>query len=127
MSGHASDYAALTLCDDQSICCGLRNTTCCNAGAGVWLENGQVVSTRSSSPTTSALAGFTTTPTANERDSIGNADGLTTGGKVGVGVGVTVAVIIIFSLGFIALRERRLRQEAEMQRGIPSTSQPYEP
>lgn len=56
-SGYGNDNM-VTSCSDGSFCCGYENNTCCSAGQGVRISNGQVV-------TSSALPATYTTPSVN--------------------------------------------------------------
>jgi hypothetical protein len=77
----------VTFCLDNSICCGWMNTTCCEQGQGVWISNGQVVTTP---PPPTPISG-----------------GLTLRGKIGIGVGLLIVVVIIGVLAFLYTRQRR--------------------
>ena len=109
-------YSSITFCPDQSICCGTQNTTCCRDGHGVWIQNGQVVSTSLSSsvhaPTLSVLGSSSTSLPAPTHVSVSS--GLTQDAKVGLGVGISVGVILLSLLAYGYVRERRHRERLEI-------------
>ncbi|KAL8887420.1 MAG: hypothetical protein Q9215_004998 [Flavoplaca cf. flavocitrina] len=77
MSGNKPDglmyedtTTALTVCADGSLCCGGENTTCCNRRQGVFVQNGRLVSSLSSSATqTSPPTSTNPTATASQNSS----------------------------------------------------------
>ena len=94
-------FASITFCPDLSVCCGANNITCCNNGRGVWIQEGQVISSRptlspSSRPTSSSTttSSLTSSPTPIHT-------GLTHGGKIGLGVGLGIGILLILVLGFL--------------------------
>ena len=109
-------FSAITFCPDQSICCGNQNTTCCRDGHGVWIQNGQVVSTSSSSsiytptlPTSGSSSASLPAPTHQSSRS-----GLAQDTKVGLGVGLSVGVILLSLLAYGYVRERQHRERLEI-------------
>jgi hypothetical protein len=122
---NASGDVSITFCPNLSICCGNQNTTCCRDGHGVWIQDGQIISTAPSPSytfTQSALGSNTAlspavasmTPPMSTPISTPTS-GLTQGGKIGLGVGLPIGILVVSLLVYGYVRERRHRQRLETQ------------
>lgn len=121
-TNNVGTFAAITFCPDQSVCCGVDNTSCCANGRGVWIQDGQVISSRptvlpssthrlsqTSIPPTTSLMTFSPASTHT---------GLTQGGKIGLGVGLGIGILLILVLGFLMhlyILEKHRRKWLETQ------------
>ena len=116
MRADNSDNAPLTFCPDQSICCGIDNTTCCRDGHGVWIQEGQVILTPPSSYTSTLPSHqSTTTATASPETSSSTPSSLMRSSKIGLGIGLPIGALIIGLLMYLYIRERRRRTRLETQ------------
>ncbi|KAL8685073.1 MAG: hypothetical protein Q9218_007991, partial [Villophora microphyllina] len=116
----------LTICDDNSYCCGYQNNDCCNEGAGIKIDpkngrilaKGQITSsvaaasstskTSTLSSTGSATAGpVTTSPTLPSPTSTPSSSGLSSGAKAGIAIGCIAGAALVAGLLFLLFRERR--------------------
>src|SRR5436190_21387855 len=89
----------ITICSDQSICCGYQNSACCRAGRGVWISDGKVLSTSPAPPTptkttdsTSSSTGSGLSPTSSRPVDVNvvDAKSLRRGEKISLAVGLVV-------------------------------------
>lgn len=145
--------APLTICDDESICCGYQNfTDCCNKNLGTRINaNGQPISGSSSSISYSTTTNANGQPTSSSSSSISHgtitsspgstspqtplrsqssSEGLSTGAKVGIGIGIPAALLLGAVAGFFILQRRRGDRSSGLGgRGsegvIPSGSEHY--
>lgn len=114
----------VTLCSDQSYCCGLNNTACCEKGDGVWIRDGSPTninpnSTDAGSSETNNSTQATTGAATNTTDSspglvspqsTTRESGLSGGAIAGIVIGA-ILLILIFGLAYL-LTARRKRQGA---------------
>lgn len=153
MGDYSMGSALLTICDDESICCGYQNfTDCCNKNLGTRINaDGQPISGSSSSISYSTTTNANGQPTSSSSSSISHgtitsspgstspqnpltsqssSEGLSTGAKVGIGIGIPAALLLGAVAGFFILQRRRGDRSSGLGgRGsegvIPSGSEHY--
>ncbi|KAL8945883.1 MAG: hypothetical protein Q9222_007642 [Ikaeria aurantiellina] len=115
-------------CPDGSYCCGQYNTTCCDAGDGQWIVNGQATrinpnattTSSSSASTTSSSTSSTSTTTitaaagqgnlsASSNSGSGTPTGAIAGGVVG---GIAVIAIGIGAIWYLRRRSKKSNQSS---------------
>jgi hypothetical protein len=114
---------AITFCSDGSLCCGRKNSACCDAGRGVSrVGNTTTTNTKPGSLTSSASStvslGPAVTTGANSTSSRASSPSLPTGAAIGTGVGAGIGGIIIIIcvvLVFRALKKRKARKGVGVQ------------
>lgn len=101
--------APVTICPDQSYCCGANNNTCCIAKQGVFIR-------------TTSDGGFTISSSAktNNNGCLGN-DGLSCSALYATAIGVPLGVIIPL-IGIICevIRRRRANQVPKQPEPAPA-------
>lgn len=115
----AGVFPRVKQCPDQSYCC--SNSTgsaviddvkdCCEKGAGVFLFEGQVVS---SAPSASATGASSTSATGASGTQANNNAGISSGAKIGIGVGIAVAVLLLIVGAVVICLRRRKRQARDV-------------
>ncbi|KAL8861908.1 MAG: hypothetical protein Q9178_001777 [Gyalolechia marmorata] len=104
----------ITECPDQSYCCDYRNTTCCQQGNGVWIENGQptTIKPNATQATTVLTTPISTTAPADRPPPPPQSTGLAGGAIAGIAVGAIAGTIIsALAIWLCILRPRKRRRD----------------
>ncbi|KAL8921754.1 MAG: hypothetical protein Q9172_003837 [Xanthocarpia lactea] len=120
----------ITQCPDQSYCCDYRNTTCCQQGNGVWIENGQptTIKPNATQATTVSTTPISATAPADRPPPPPQSTGLAGGAIAGIAVGAIAGTIIpALAIWLYILRPRRRRRDnVDAKDASDTASQPVD-
>ena len=109
----------VTPCNDDSFCCGVANTACCDQGRGVWIVNGtttrvnpNATAADPTSDTTSNSTSNTTVPgtASNSTNPAPESSAISGGAIAGIVIGVLAGVLAIALVIWLLARRRYRRQ-----------------
>jgi hypothetical protein len=104
-----SGYGPITQCEDNTFCCGLDNTTCCQAGHGKLLgPHGQRISAKPSTTTITS-----TSPAVPTHPNSGSNRGSKIALGVGLGVALPLAVSVLVMGALLFLRRKNPPDEPQ--------------
>lgn len=127
----------VTLCPDESLCCGAENNSCCENHDGVWIRNGEIskvnpvssswstASSATSSLSTLSLVSSSTNPTLSSSVSPAQSGLISASNDIGAIVGGVVGGVIgiLLSVGAAWFISRR-RKPSRVHQSAPSRNEP---
>ena len=112
----------ITVCPDNSYCCGINSTACCDQRKGVWIDNNGTVTAINPNATEPAPANNTSSDSSGTTSLVPPpspsplaSGGLGGGALAGIVIGAIAAVAIMAAAGwFVRSRKRRTTKDREL-------------